>query len=476
MPGSAHVLPGSAHVLPGGTHVLPADAAGHLVTMLMVSRSGDPYAGIPIVRDACEPADLARLAWALLERWERAGAPTADSWVLDAQALIGDDETAVRLAAAVRDWPHQGAHQRAAAGLDVLAQLGTDAALTQLQDIAAKMKAKAVRARAELKLREVAEALDLTPDQLADRLVPHLDLAPDATLTLDYGPRGFVGGFDERLRPYVIDEAGARRKDLPAPAAGDDPRLAPAAQQRFAAAKKTVRKVAGEQAQRLERAMVMRREWTGAEFRRTFLQHPLLWQLARRLVWLVTHGGVDVAVRLAEDRTLADAGDGPVLLADDAVVSVAHPVHLDVPKWSEVFADYEILQPFRQLARDTHALTAQEGTAARLDRFDGRKALTVKLLSLERRGWRRSGQDGGHQGRIERDLPAGPGLPGGGTLIADLDPGIMMGVPGELPEQSLEIWICPAGGDQWSSERTVPFSALDPVSASEVLRDLGGCH
>ncbi|MEU0558439.1 DUF4132 domain-containing protein [Dactylosporangium sp. NPDC006015] len=479
--GGAHVLPADAAgrlvTLPpvrlrGGAHVLPADAAGHLVTMLMVSRSGDPYAGIPIVRDACEPADLARFAWALLERWERADAPTADSWVLDAQALLGDDETAVRLAAAVRDWPYQ----RAAAGLDMLAQLGTDAALTQLQDIAAKMKAKAVRARAELKLREVAEALDLTPDQLADRLVPHLDLTPDATLTLDYGPRGFVGGFDEQLRPYVIDEAGARRKDLPAPAAGDDPRLAPAARQRFAAAKKAVRKVAGEQARRLERAMVMRREWTGAEFRRTFLQHPLLWQLARRLVWLVTHGGVDVAVRLAEDRTLADAGDGPVLLADDAVVSVAHPVHLDVPKWSEVFADYEILQPFRQLARDAHALTAPEGTATRLDRFDGRKALTVKLLGLERRGWRRSGQDGGHQDRIERDLPAGPGLPGGGTLIADLDPGIMMGVPGEHPEQSLEIWICPAGGDQWSSERTVPFSALDPVSASEILRDLGGCH
>ncbi|MEV4141071.1 DUF4132 domain-containing protein [Dactylosporangium sp. NPDC049742] len=460
----------------GGAHVLPADAAGHLVTMLMVSRGDDPYAGIPIVRDACEPADLARFAWALLERWERADAPTADGWVLDAQALLGDDETAVRLAAAVRDWPYQGAHQRAAAGLDMLAQLGTDAALTQLQDIAAKVKAKAVRARAELKLREVAEALDLTPDQLADRLVPHLDLSPDATLTLDYGPRGFVGGFDEQLRPYVIDEAGTRRKDLPAPAAGDDPRLAPVAQQRFAAAKKAVRKVAGEQAHRLERAMVMRREWTGAEFRRTFLQHPLLWQIARRLVWLVTHGGVDVAVRLAEDRTLADAGDGPVLLADDAVVSVAHPVHLDVPKWSEVFADYEILQPFRQLARDVHALTAQEGSATRLDRFDGRKALTVKLLSLERRGWRRTGQDGGHQGRIERDLPAGPGLPGGGTLIADLDPGIMMGVPGEHPEQSLEIWIRPAGGAQWSSERTVPFSALDPVSASEILRDLGGCH
>ena len=231
--------------------------------------------------------DLARFAWALLQRWEDADAPPADSWALDAQAALGDDETAARLAAAVRDWPYLGAHKRAATGLDVLAQLGTDAALTQLQDIATKMKAKAVKSRAELKLREVADALELTPDQLADRLVPHLDLTPDATFTLNYGPRRFVAGFDEQLKPYVLDESGTRRKDLPAPAASDDPHLAPAAQQRFTDAKKAVRKVATEQVRRLERAMVMQRHWTGADFRRTFLQHPLLWPIARRLVWLV---------------------------------------------------------------------------------------------------------------------------------------------------------------------------------------------
>ncbi|MET7418725.1 DUF4132 domain-containing protein [Dactylosporangium sp. NPDC005555] len=548
----------------GTGHVLPGDAARHLVTMLMVSKVDEPYAGIAIVRDTCELSDLARFAWALLQRWEAADAPPADSWTLDAQALLGDDETAARLAAAVRDWPYRGAHQRAAAGLDVLALLGTDAALTQLQDIATTVKAKAVKARAELKLREVAEALDLTPDQLADRLVPHLDLTADATLTLDYGPRRFVAGFDEQLKPFVVDAAGTRRKDLPAPSASDDPRLAPAARQRFAEVKKTARKVAGEQVQRLERAMIMGRRWSGAEFRRTFLQHPLLWPIARRLVWLVAPaiapavagdvagqsavaeaagggvagqsevsgvvgggvggrgavagggggrsagaggdggrsavsgvagggvagqsavsgvaGGVGgrwdagVAVRLAEDRSLADVDDAVVVLADDAVVSVAHPLWLDVRAWAEVFADYEILQPFRQLARDVHALREGELAATRLTRFDDRRALTVKLLGLERRGWRRAGQDGGYQARIERDLPAGQDLPGGGTLIVDLDPGIAMGTPAEHPEQSLTIWICPAGGDQWPRERTVPFSALDPVSASEVLRDLGACY
>ena len=51
-----------------------------------------------------------------------------------------------------------------------------------------------------------------------------------------------------------------------------------------------------------------------------------------------------------------------------------------------------------------------------------------------------------------------------------------MGVPTEHPQQSLHIWICPDGGDQWSRKHTVPFSALDPATASELLRDLNSCY
>ena len=51
-----------------------------------------------------------------------------------------------------------------------------------------------------------------------------------------------------------------------------------------------------------------------------------------------------------------------------------------------------------------------------------------------------------------------------------------MGVPTQHPEQALDdIWICPAGGNQWTRQHTVPFSTLDRATASELLRDLGSC-
>ncbi|GAA3295579.1 hypothetical protein GCM10020218_076870 [Dactylosporangium vinaceum] len=447
---------------------LPADSVRALLTMLMLSKAGEPYAGVALVREACEPHDLARFGWELLCRWEQADAPPAGGWTLDAQAFLGDDETAAALAAAVRRWPYEGAHKRAAAGLDTLMHLGTEAALRQLHEIATKFKAKAVRARAEANLAAVAEAIGLTAEALADRLVPHFDLAPDATMVLDYGPRTFVAGFDDQLKPWVADADGTRRKDLPAPAARDDAELAAAAQQRFAAARKGVRKVVTEQVRRLESALAGGRRWSAPEFRTVLLDHPLLWRLARRLIWITGEPGAPgTALRIAEDRTLADVADDPYTLPGDAVVGVAHPVDLDVAAWAQVLADYDILQPFPQLRRKVYSLTPDESAAVRLARFDGRRAMTVKLLGLERRGWRRSGIEGAHQAQMERDLP------GGRLLVVNLDPGIMLGLPNEHPDQHLaDIWICPAGTNPWTSDRTVPLATLDAASASELLADL----
>ncbi|KJS50975.1 hypothetical protein VM98_39685, partial [Streptomyces rubellomurinus subsp. indigoferus] len=75
------------------------------------------------------------------------------------------------------------------------------------------------------------------------------------------------------------------------------------------------------------------------------------WHLVRRLVWLAEADGTATAFRVAEDRTLADVRDEVFELPARASVRLAHPLLLggDLAAWSELFADYEILQPFRQL-------------------------------------------------------------------------------------------------------------------------------
>ena len=475
--------------------VLPPDAVVHVCTMLAMSRPGDVYAGVDVVRQACDPDSLAELGWALFERWRSVGAPAKENWALHALGWVGDDETVRRLTPIIRAWPGEGGHARAVAGLDVLAGIGTDVALMHLNGLARRVKFTGLKERAEQKVAEIAGKLGLSPERLADRLVPDLGLDAASTLTLDYGPRRFVVGFDEQLRPYVADPDGARRAALPKPNARDDADLAPAAYRRFSALKKDVRTLAGDQIRRLEEAMLTGRRWHAGEFRQLLVAHPLLWHLVRRLVWgsysagtagtagsgadgagascavgSADRGGLLAAFRVAEDRTLADVHDDGFTLDEVAQVGVAHPVQLagELPAWSELFADYAILQPFPQLGRRTYRLTEEELGSCHLTRFTGAVVPVTKLLGLQRRGWRRGEtQDGGAQCWLERPVPDGR------TVVVNIDPGITVGYADESPDQRLDdIWISGTSTGSWRATGSLRFGDLSLVTASELVRDL----
>ncbi|KAB2364018.1 DUF4132 domain-containing protein, partial [Actinomadura montaniterrae] len=454
---------------------LPETAVPHVLTMLAMSKPGEVYAGVDVVRELCDPASLAEFGWALFRRWEADGAPSKDAWALAQLGWLGDDGTVRRLTPVIRAWPGDGGHAKAVTGLDVLAQIGTDVALMHLHAIAQKVKFKALRTRAQEKIAEVAAGLELTPEQLADRLVPDFGLDDAGTMTLDYGPRRFVVGFDEQLRPYVADEDGKRRKALPKPGAKDDPELAPAAYKAFTTLKKDVRTVAADLIARLETAMVRNRRWSLDEFRDLFVAHPLFRHLVRRLVWIAVEMDQykSITFRVAEDGTFAGAHDTALDLPETVVVGVMHPVHLGktdlVAAWSEVFADYEILQPFPQLGRPVYELAEEERKSGHLARFEGAIVPTGRMLGLAKRGWDRgTPQDAGVECWISR--PAGPGR----HVVIDLDPGIPVGDPDALGDQTLRrVCLCRRPDDLWMHHGDpLPFGELDPVTASEVIADL----
>lgn len=448
---------------------LPPSAVGHLLMTAALSRAGEVYAGLPIAKEVCDPASLASFAWTVFERWVQAGAPSKDGWALTALGWFGDDETVRRLSPLIRQWPGESQHQRAVTALDVLAEIGSEVALAHLNGIAEKVKFKGLKARAQEKVASIAAQLGLSREQLADRLVPRLGLDDAASLTIDYGARTFTVGFDEQLKPYVVDSDGKRRKDLPKPGARDDQELAPAEHQRFAALKKDVRTIAADQIHRLEAALIVQRSWTAAEFRDLLAGHPLLWHIVRRLVWITDSGD---SFRLAEDRTLATVEDDEFTLPDDAQVRLAHPVTLGtdvVVAWGEVFADYEILQPFQQLGRPVHPLEPGQSLDVVLKQFFGLEMQVGKLLGLTKRGWvRGQPQDAGVECWITRPLP------NGGAVVASLEPGIAVGIVNEFPDQKFtELWYSPSGHGDWSAPKGVSHTTeLDPVTASELLAEL----
>lgn len=448
-------------------HAVPLDRVQHVLTALSLCVPDAPYAGVEQVREACDPDSLAEFGWSLFRTWLDAGAPPKESWALTAIGAIGDDDTARRLAPLINVWPGNGHSARAAAGLDVLASIGTDIALMQLDRLSRKAKSTALKSRARDRIDAIAQDLELTPDQLADRLVPDLDLQPDGTLTLDFGPRAFVVGFDEQLQPFVTGPDGKSRKALPKPGQQDDPVLAPAAVKRFAVLKKDVRELAADQVRRLEQAMVTSRRWTGREFGDLFRSHPLLGHLTRRLVWARFDGDTAVATFRAAGHATVDVHDEPVALPVDAIVGIAHPMHLgaEITRWSVEFARHGIAAPFPQLDRPVYTLL-DDGP---LDRFHGAKVDIGQVLSLLRRGWLRGEpKDNGTEGWITKPVS------GGRAVVLDLSPGIQVGMVHEFPDQVIhQVRLEDDAHLEWWSELpSLPIEDLDPITASELLADL----
>jgi hypothetical protein len=452
--------------LKDGGALLPDDAMHHLALMLAISKPDQPYAGLDAVRAACTGASLAEFAWTLFEAWWAADAPSPAAWCFDALGLLGDDSTAHRLGARALRMAREGAKNRAQAAVDMLAAFGSDAALMHLNHLVERCKVPVVRNRASAKIDAVAQARGLSRIELADRLVPTLGL--DESRTLDFGPRQFEIGFDETLAPFVRDAQHVRLKDLPKPRQSDDAAQAAAAGLRWKQLKAEIKSLARVQISRLEQAMVDQRRWLLDDFRAFFVTHPLMRELAARLLWSVSDadGRFVTACRIAEDATFADAQDSTCLPPADALFGIAHPLALPpalADAFKQQFADYELLQPFPQLAREVFAPSAEEAAQSRLGRFDGRDVATGAVIGLLERGWVRGRvEDGGMIHSFERPLGAS-----GLRALLRFEPGMYVTRLSTEPRQTLQaVLLADAAG------QPVAFSNVDPIQCSELLRDL----
>jgi hypothetical protein len=430
---------------------LPTLAVRALGEMLAFTDPEEPYQGIELVREACDPVSLGDFAWGIFEAWSLAGHPMDQKWAFYAIGHFGRDEHAHRIAALVRRWPSDSAFPRAVLGLDVLATMKSDAAFSLLHGIAEKVKSRPLQNSARQKMESVAESLGLGAEELADRVVPTLGLDDDGSRILDFGARTFRVGFDQHLRPFVRDASGALLTDLPKPGKSDDPARAEAATTEWRTLKKAAKGAGAAQIARLESAMIARRRWEPDAFAMYLVRHPLVTHLVRRLALGVydTAGSLSGIFRVAEDGTYADgAADTTFVIPEGARVGVLHPLETTpavLAVVGERFTEYEILQPFPQLGREV----PRDATLADAQRFA--TVDTLKLLGLERRGWRRGPVgDGGVIGTFEREV---------GPLQASLalETGIYAGDPKMNPTQV---------------PNSLSFTKPDPIFLAEVVADL----
>jgi predicted DNA-binding WGR domain protein len=462
----------SPPLLRDGLGALPVAAVANVMAMMSFSDLDHPYAGLELLREVCTADSIAKFAWDVFNQWLGSGAPSQSSWALSMQGLLGNDATARNLSSYIFTWPGEGGHTKAVAGLDVLARIGSDVSLMHLNRIAERAQFAALKKNARERIDAIAADRGLTPEELADRLVPDLGLDENGTLWFDFGPRRFQVGFDELLSPFVKDESGAKLRALPKPNSKDDPALASGAGEQWKALKKDATAAAKVQMRRIELGMTLRRRWTAEQFGEFFVHHPLMGHVARRLVWATydADGSMGTTFRVAEDRTFADHHDDEFALSEDAIVGIPHVLELSqdlVGAWGTVMSDYELLQPFNQLGRETFPMSAADRESVKLDCVAGTRVHFGKIIALETKGWSKGDVlDGGVIGEmikpVAKDVWASLHLP----------EGLYMGMMSETPEQTLEgveLWNVHS---RYQKTESLKFGILDPIVFSELIRDL----
>ncbi|EHX2160337.1 DUF4132 domain-containing protein [Escherichia coli] len=466
-------------LLKANAQSLPDSALLHLGEMLRFPQEEALYPGLLQVKDACTTDSLAEFAWDLFTAWQTAGAPSKESWAFTALGVLGNDDTARKLTPLIRAWPGESQHKRATVGLDILAAIGSDIALMQLNGIAQKLKFKALQERAKEKIADIAESRELTVAELEDRLAPDLGLDDNGSLLLDFGPRQFTVSFDETLKPFVRDVSGSRLKDLPKPNKSDDESQANDAVNRYKLLKKDARTVAAQQVARLESAMCLRRRWSPENFQLFLVEHPLARHLTRRLIWGIYSADNQLLAcfRVAEDNSYSTADDDLVTLPEgDISIGIPHVLEIsptDAAAFGQLFADYELLPPFRQLDRNSYALTEVERNASELTRWAGRKCPSGRVMGLANKGWLRGEpQDAGWIGWMIKPL-------GRWSLIMEIDEGFAVGMsPAELSAEQIlsKLWLWEGKAESygWGSNSTqeAQFSVLDAITASELINDI----
>ncbi|WTZ50021.1 DUF4132 domain-containing protein [Nocardia sp. NBC_01388] len=209
-----------------------------------------------------------------------------------------------------------------------------------------------------------------------------------------------------------------------------------------------------EQTRRLESAMVDGRRWRADAFRALVVDHPVLGPVARQLVWAM-FDAEEAAIgsfRITKDLGLADVDGASQELPADALIGVAHPLHLEgtLEQWRGLFARDELRQPFDQLNRGVYRFTPEEAAADELARFVDRRVPTKRIYGVQQQGWELS-----HTALFRRFTPRR-------EVMVTLTPGIQGGYRYEVEEQRI-VAVRLRGGE---------FGVLDAVTASELLRQL----
>jgi hypothetical protein len=272
----------------------------------------------------------------------------------------------------------------------VLAKLNGHEAIAQLGRLRTRVKYAVGAQLIEKAQTQAAERAGLTPEELEEIAVPTFDLDGSGTLQQN------VGDFVAQIRITGTDDvalawltaSGKPQKSVPSAI-----RDAHATElNRLKKTVKAIEQMLPAQKARLERLLESDRPIPLDTWRERYVDHPLLGQMSRRLVWQFSRDERTV-LGILQDGRIIDVDDTPLdWLSASAAVRLWHPLGCSpdrVLAWRRSLERHGLVQPFKQAHREVYILTdAERTTDIYSNRFAAHVLRQHQFAALCReRGW-----------------------------------------------------------------------------------------
>ena len=342
------------------------------------------------------------------------GADSKQKYCLALAGLLGDDEVVQTLRSTVQRWAEntlkwfqddKGQWQQSGEGarlkmaeyaVGALALIGSNKALRSVEFFSRKFRSKNknIGEAAKNALKTAAEELGISPYELADSIIP--DFGFDGLFkNFEVNGNEYRAFIDTNFKLAYFDE---NNKKLKSPPKGTPKEL----QDEFKEIAKEVRDIVRSQSDRLEQYMVIGRRWSKENWEKFFLNNPIMFVYALKLVWgeFDKNGNLLQTFYCSEDTTLMNIEDDEISLEDDSFVGMLHPLHIakqEAQNWQDKFYEMGIETIFEQMNRPVFDLDEKEQTTLISNRFNNRKVDARSAVGyFEKLGWKRgSVVDGG---------------------------------------------------------------------------------
>ncbi|MCZ9957193.1 DUF4132 domain-containing protein [Brachyspira hyodysenteriae] len=323
--------------------------------------------------------------------WKDSNYEAAKKNILIPYLIYSDDLKIDKVYPLIKEFAKGSRTVMAAFIVKCMALNGKNYALLLVDGLTRKSPTAKIKEVAIETMENAAYMLDMTADELSDRIIPNFGFSQKGEKVLNYGGearRTFTLSIDNNLELTITDNEKQKViKSLPAPNSRDDKAEADSAKKEFTTLKKEIKTLIQNQKIRLQKVLLNGRKWTYNNFKTVFVENPIMNIFALKLIWGAydENNNLIQSFRYMEDGTFNTVDEEEYSLPENSLITLVHPSELDsdtITKWKTQLSDYEISQPIEQLDFKYEEIKEEDIKEDKIHSLDSKTIKAGVLMSL----------------------------------------------------------------------------------------------